>query len=84
MSERVRVDCDNELKMDPQLRRSVKLGRWVLLKNRNNMTRQQHVYLDEPLTENQSLMVVYLLNEQLKALWYAASLEAALDAWAVW
>lgn len=84
MSERVRVDCDNELKMDPQLRRSVKLGRWVLLKNRNNMTRQQYVYLDEPLTENQSLMVVYLLNEQLKALWYAASLEAALDAWAVW
>lgn len=82
--DRVRVDRANELKTDPQRRRRVKRGRWVLLKNRDNMTSQQHAYLDELLAENRSLMVVYLLKEQLKELWYAASREAALEAWALW
>ena len=82
--DRVRVDRANELKADPQRRRRVKRGRWVLLKNRDNMTNQQHAYLDELLAENRSLMVVYLLKEQLKELWYAASRKAALDAWGVW
>lgn len=71
--DRVRVDLANELKSDPQQRRRVKQGRWVLLKNKENMTSQQHSYLDELLTENRSLMVVYLLREQLKALLYASS-----------
>lgn len=82
--DRVRVDRANELKTDPQRRRRVKRGRWVLLNNRDNMTSQQHAYLDELLAENRSLMVVYLLKEQLKELWYAASREAALEAWALW
>jgi len=82
--DRVRVDRANELKADPQRRRRVKRGRWVLLKNRDNMTSLQHAYLDELLAENRSLMVVYLLKEQLKELWYAASRKAALDAWVVW
>ena len=82
--DRVRVDRANELKTDPQRRRRVKRGRWVLLKNRDNMTGQQHTYLDELLAENRSLMVVYLLREQLKELWYASSRNAALEAWAVW
>ena len=82
--DRVRVDLANELKSDPQQRRRVKRGRWVLLKNKENMTSQQHSYLDELLTENRSLMVVYLLREQLKELWYANSRDAALEAWALW
>jgi transposase len=82
--DRVRVDRANELKTDPQRRRRVKRGRWVLLKNRDNMTSQQHTYLDELLAENRSLMVVYLLREQLKELWYASSRDAALEAWALW
>lgn len=82
--DRVRVDRANELKQDKQARRRVKRGRWVLLKNRENMTDKQHTYLDELLAENRSLMVVYLMREQLKELWYADTPDAALRQWQLW
>uniref|UniRef100_UPI000481CF74 transposase n=1 Tax=Ferrimonas futtsuensis TaxID=364764 RepID=UPI000481CF74 len=62
----------------------VKRGRWVLLKNRENMTDKQHAYLEELLAENRSLMVVYLMREQLKELWYADCPDAALSQWRLW
>ncbi|WP_028112189.1 ISL3 family transposase [Ferrimonas kyonanensis] len=82
--DRVRVDRANELKQDKPARRRVKRGRWVLLKNRENMTGKQHAYLEELLAENRSLMVVYLMREQLKELWYADSPDVALNQWQLW
>ncbi|TKB50681.1 ISL3 family transposase [Ferrimonas sediminicola] len=82
--ERVRVDRANELRQDKPARRRVKRGRWVLLKNREKMTDRQHAYLEELLAENRSLMVVYLMREQLKELWYADSPDDALSQWRLW
>ncbi|MGB2518024.1 transposase [Shewanella algae] len=40
----------------------MKRGRWVLLKNRDNLTDKQAGYLNELLESNKSLMTVYLLR----------------------
>ncbi|MGI2860792.1 transposase, partial [Shewanella algae] len=67
--DRVRVDQANQLKHDKPARKRVKRGRWVLLKNRDNLTDKQAGYLNELLESNKSLMTVYLLREQLKEMW---------------
>lgn len=82
--DRVRVDCANELKDNKTARRRVKRGRWLLLKNKDNMSPKQLSYLDELLAANRDLMVVYLLKEQLKELWYCKDEETAREQWEVW
>ncbi|MBW3166251.1 ISL3 family transposase [Ferrimonas balearica] len=82
--DRVRVDCANELRGDKPARRHVKRGRWVLLKNHENMNDRERSYLDELLAANHSLMVVYLLKEELKALWYCRDEESAIKRWQLW
>ncbi|WP_205729314.1 ISL3 family transposase [Ferrimonas aestuarii] len=82
--DRVRVDCANELKGDKAARKRVKRGRWVLLKNKENMSDKQRSYLNELLTANHDLMVVYLLKEQLKELWYCEGEDTARGLWDVW
>ncbi|BCV58416.1 hypothetical protein TUM17384_23610 [Shewanella algae] len=61
--DRVRVDQANQLKHDKPARKRVKRGRWVLLKNRDNLTDKQAGYLNELLESNKSFMMVYLLKE---------------------
>ncbi|MES9912562.1 MAG: ISL3 family transposase [Candidatus Sedimenticola sp. 4PFRAG1] len=82
--DRVRVDQANQLRHDQSARRKVKRGRWVLLKNRQNLTETQAGYLDELLEANRSLMVVYLLREQLKEMWYCQNAEQARSQWGIW
>lgn len=82
--DRVRVDQANQLKHDTSARRRVKRGRWVLLKNRDNLTEKQSGYLDELLESNKSLMTVYLLREQLKEMWYCQDKQQALSQWQLW
>jgi len=82
--DRVRVDQANELKHDKTARRRVKRGRWVLLKNRGNLTEKQVGYLDELLASNKELMTVYLLREQLKEMWYCVNEKQAMAQWAIW
>ncbi|REL25308.1 ISL3 family transposase [Thalassotalea euphylliae] len=82
--DRVRVDQANQLKHDKQARRWVKRSRWVLLKNRDNLNTHQQGYLDELLSMNRDLMVVYLLGEQLKELWYCEDEEQAKNLWQCW
>lgn len=82
--DRVRVDQANALRHDHSARRKIKRGRWVLLKNRQNLTDTQANYLDELLEANRSLMVVYLLREQLKELWYCRTGEQANAQWELW
>lgn len=68
--DRVRVDEANRLRGDPRERRLVKGARWLLLRNRENVTRpEDQVRLDELPEANKALMTVYVLKDDLKALW---------------
>ena len=68
--DRVRVDETNRLREDRPARAVVKSSRWLLLRNRDNLTgNAQRVRLDELLAANQALMTVYVLRDDLKRLW---------------
>ncbi|MBO2632557.1 ISL3 family transposase [Shewanella algae] len=82
--DRVRVDQANQLKHDKPACKRVKRGRWVLLKNRDNLTDKQAGYLNELLESNKSLMTVYLLREQLKEMWYCTDEAEATAQWNLW
>ena len=82
--DRVRVDQANRLRADKPARKAIKQSRWLLLRNRDNLTNRQAVTLDELLAANQPLLTTYLLKEQLKALWYAPSPRAAKRRWNQW
>lgn len=82
--DRVRVDQANQLKNDKVKRRKVKRGRWILLKNRDNLTTTQAGYLEELLEANKDLMTVYLLREQLKEMWYCKTENHASAQWELW
>lgn len=82
---RVRVDAANALCHDKPARRVVKQAHWLLLRNRANLkSPAQHVRLDEVLAANQSLMTVYVMKEQLKALWTASSAWQWRRDWTQW
>lgn len=82
--DRVRVDRANELKGDKKARRSVKQGRWLLLRNRENLKDDQDVKLQELLEANQPLSVVYLLKEALKSIWQCNTVKEAFANWKDW
>jgi transposase len=68
--DRVRVDEANRLRGDRAARKVVKSSRWLLLRNRENVTREaDQIRLDEILAANQALMTVYVLKDDLKTLW---------------
>ena len=82
--DRVRVDQSNRLKQDKPARQIVKRSRWLLLRNRDNLASEQAIRLDELLAANQSLLLVYLMKDQLKELWYAPSEKEAEKRWRIW
>ena len=67
--DRVRVDEANRLRHDRPARRLVKSARWLLLRNRDNVAAEDQVRLDELLEANRALFTVYVLKDDLKALW---------------
>lgn len=82
--DRVRVDQANQLRADRSARRVIKRSRWLLLRNRQNLSEDQAVHLDELLAVNQPLTTVYLLKTQLKELWYAPNEAIARQRWDEW
>jgi transposase len=60
--DRVRVDQANALKADPAARRVIKRSRWLLLRNRGNLSHDQALKLDDLLAANAPLTTVYLLK----------------------
>lgn len=82
--DRVRVDQANELREDKPARRAVKRSRWLLLKNKDNLSEEELVKLEELMDANQSLAQVYVLKEQLKELWRCASPWQAFKQWKTW
>ncbi|MBA4500945.1 transposase [Marinobacterium sp. 3-1745] len=59
-------------------------GRWLLLRNRDKLSSEQSIKLDELLSTNAPLTTVYLLKTNLKELWYAPSEEEARIRWSEW
>lgn len=83
--DRVRVDESNRLRGDGHARRLVKGSRWLLLRNRENVTRpEDQVRLDELLAANKALMTVYVLRDDLKALWRYRHAGYAWTFWDGW
>lgn len=59
--------------------------RWLLLRGRAQLrTPAEHVRLDTLLAANHALFVVYVLKEDLRALWHYRSVAAAREAWHAW
>jgi transposase len=82
--DRVRVDEANRLRADKPARKVVKSARWLLLRNREGLTAGQELRLDELLSANRSLLIVYVLRDALKDLWRYRHETTARAAWAQW
>ena len=82
--DRVRIDEANRLKHDKPARKIVKSARWLLLRNWENVKRQDRVKLNELLAANRRLMTVYLLKDDLKHLWDYTYPGAAMRFWKQW
>jgi transposase len=91
--DRVRVDQTNRLaragraadRRTRALRRVIKGTRWLLLRNRQNVTAPgDRVRLREVLAANRPLWVVYVLKDALKQLWRYRYRAAAQRAWRQW
>lgn len=83
--DRVRVDEANRLRQDRPARQLVKGSRWLLLRNRENVTRPaDQVRLRELLAANRALFTVYLLKDDLKSLWQYRHPGYALRFWTAW
>lgn len=81
----VRRDEAKRVSADKAARKVIKGSRWLLLKNKSNIKRQEdRVRLEELLAANRNLMVVYVLKEDLKQLWQYRYSKAALRFWRGW
>ncbi len=79
--DRVRVDQANQLREDRAVRRVIKRSRWLLLRNRDNLSDEHAIKLDELLTAGAPLGTAYLLKTQLRGLWYAPDENEATRRW---
>ncbi len=83
--DRVRVDEANRLRQDRPARHLVKSSRWLLLRNRENVTRAtDQLRLKELLAANRALFTVYVLKDDLKTLWDYRHAGYALRFWQQW
>jgi len=83
--DRVRVDEANRLRRDRPARHLVKSSRWLLLRNRTNVTSEaDQVRLRELLAANRALFTVYVLKDDLKALWAYRHSGYAVRFWQQW
>lgn len=82
--DRVRVDQANQLRHDRPARRVLKSSRWLLLRNRSSLEKQQAVHLKELLAANEPLLCVYVLRDELKRLWFYQREAWVEQAWQQW
>jgi transposase len=82
--DRVRVDEANGLKHDKAARQKVKRGRWLLLRNPENVPEDQQPKLEELLAANQALMTTYVMKASLKELWQPSGAWQWRRAWKSW
>jgi len=79
------VDEANRLREDKKARKVVKSARWLLLRNKQNITQKEdRVKLRELLAANKALMTIYVLKDDLKELWDYRYPKAAMRFWKQW
>jgi len=82
---RVRVDEANRVRADKPQRKLIKGSTWLLLRNRENITREaDKIRLAEVLNANAALLTVYVLKDDLKNLWKQADEKQARSLWEGW
>jgi len=62
----------------------IKGSRWILLKNQENLKDSERIRLDELLAVNKNLAAVYILKDELKAIWQHTNrqqMAKVLDEW---
>lgn len=80
--DRVRVDAANKLRHDKRARAFVKGARWLLLRNPDNITREdERVRLQQLLEANEDIATVYLFKDHFKELWSFSDEQAATAYW---
>jgi transposase len=83
--DRVRIDQTRKVKEDKAAYEVIKGTKWLLLRNRENVTRKEdQVKLRELLKANKALMTVYVLKDDLKHLWDYEYEGAARSFWKSW
>lgn len=81
--DRVRVD-EAARCQTPQERRAMKKTKFILLKNRANLTADEPARLKELLAVNRCLLIVYVLRDALRKLWDYTYPKAAAKWFAGW
>lgn len=81
--DRVRVD-EAARCQTPEERRAMKKTKFILLKNRRNLTADEPARLKELLAVNRRLLVAYVLRDALKKLWDYTYPKAAAKWFAGW
>ena len=89
--DRVRVDATNRIArasgradQTRDRRRVIKGARWLLLRNKEHLPHQDRIRLKELLALNRHLWVVYVLKDDLKAIWHYKYTAVASRAWEAW
>jgi transposase len=83
--DRVRVDEANRVKDDRPARKVIKGSRWLLLRNADNIAKDEdRVRLAELLRANRRLAAVYVLKDDLKELWAYRHTGYASRFWEQW
>ena len=83
--DRTRVDEAKRLRNDKVARKVVKGSRWLLLRNKENISnREDRVRLAELLAANRKLAKVYVMKEDLKHLWEYRYPGSARKFWRGW
>jgi transposase len=74
----------DRVRENPSAREVVKGSRWLLLRNRQNVSRSDRLKLDELLRANRAPATVSVLKDDLKALWDYPYAGAAQRFWEEW
>lgn len=82
--DRVRVDQANVLRKNKTGHLIDRGSRWLLLRNPQSMPPQARVALKQLLQANRPLAVVYLMRDELKALWHYRYVACAQRLWQQW
>ncbi len=82
--DKVRAEEGRRLQQADPSRKLVQGSRWLLLRDRANLSQDNEVRLSELLAANRNLFKVYLLKEDLKDLWQYRHPAGALKAWHHW
>lgn len=80
----VRSQEAKRLAHDAPARKVIKGSRWLLLRNKKNLEREERVRLAELLAANRRIALIHVLNEDLKHLWhyrYPGAAQRFFDQW---